>query len=44
MERPNRSKNDEKSLFPDIEIYNTFQDLLSGNNSVMEYILTETKK
>jgi hypothetical protein len=44
MERPNRSKNDEKSLFPDIEIYNTFQDLLGGNNSVMEYILTETKK
>jgi hypothetical protein len=26
-----------KSLFPD-EIHNTFQDLLNGNNMVIEYI------
>jgi hypothetical protein len=27
-----------------IEIYNTFQDLLNGNNQVIEYILNEIKR
>jgi hypothetical protein len=44
MERPDKSKNDEKSLFPDVEIHNTFQDLLNGNNMVIEYILNEIKR
>ena len=44
MERPDKTKNEENSLFPDVEIYNTYQELLNGNNRVMEYILTETKK
>jgi hypothetical protein len=44
MERPDKSKNDERSLFPDVEIYNTFQDLLNGNNQVIEYILNEIKR
>lgn len=44
MERPDKTKNQEKSLVPDIEIHNTFQDLLNGNNRVMEYILNEIKR
>jgi hypothetical protein len=44
MERPDKSKNDERSLFPDVEIHNTFQDLLNGNNQVIEYILNEIKR
>jgi hypothetical protein len=43
MERPDKSKNDERSLFPNVEIHNTFQDLLNGNNQVIEYILNEIK-
>jgi hypothetical protein len=42
MERPDKSKNDERSLF--VEIHNTFQDLLNGNNQVIEYILNEIKR
>ena len=44
MERPNTTKNDEKALFPDVEIHNSFQDLLNGDNKVMEYILSNSKK
>ncbi|MBA0883010.1 S41 family peptidase [Flavobacterium undicola] len=44
IERPDKTKNQEKSLVPDIEIHNTFQDLLNGNNRVMEYILNEIKR
>jgi hypothetical protein len=42
MERPDKTKNQENALYPDIEIYNTFQDLLNGDNQVMEYILNKT--
>ncbi|MEL1241179.1 S41 family peptidase [Flavobacterium flavipallidum] len=44
MERPDKTKNQENALYPDVEIYNTFQDLLNGNNQVMEYILNQTKR
>lgn len=43
-ERPDKTKNQEKALYPDIEIHNTFQDLLNGNNQVMEYILKKTQE
>jgi C-terminal processing protease CtpA/Prc len=43
MERPDKTKNKEKSLFPDIELHNTFKDFLNGDNRVMEYILKEKK-
>lgn len=44
MERPDTTKNDDKALFPDVEIHNSFQDLLNGNNKVMEYILSQSQK
>lgn len=44
MERPDTTKNQEKSLFPDVEIYNTFQDFRKGDNQVMEYILNKAQK
>ncbi len=44
MERPDTTKNEENSLFPDLEIQNTFQDLLNGDNKVMEYILSQSQK
>jgi hypothetical protein len=44
MERPDKTKNEEKSLFPDIEIHNTFQDFLNGDNRIMEYIIKESKR
>jgi len=44
MERPDTTKNDDKALFPDVEIHNSFQDLLNGDNKVMEYILNQSQK
>lgn len=44
LERPDKTKNQDNALYPDIEIYNTFQDLLNGDNQVMEYILNKTVK
>ncbi|MBF4471175.1 S41 family peptidase [Flavobacterium sp. HJJ] len=40
-ERPDKAKNQENSLFPDIEIHNTYQDFLNGNNQIMEYIVKQ---
>lgn len=44
MERPDRTKNNEKALYPDIEINNTFKDFLNGNDNIMEYILNNKEK
>ena len=44
MERPDTTKNEEKALFPDVEIHNSFQDLLNDDNKVMEYILSQSQK
>lgn len=44
FERPNKSKNHENTLFPDVEIHNSFQDLMNGDNQVMEYILDKIGK
>ena len=41
IERPDKAKNQENSLFPDIEIYNSYQDFLNGDNQVMEYIVKQ---
>ena len=38
------SKNEENSLFPDVEKYNTYQEFLNGDNQVIEYILNEIEK
>ena len=38
-ERPDKSKNHEISLFPDIEIYQTYDDLVKGIDSVIEEVL-----
>ena len=38
-ERPDKTKNQENSLFPDVEIHNSYQDFLNGDNQVMEYII-----
>jgi hypothetical protein len=44
MERPDKTKNHEKALYPDIEINKTFKDFLNGNDGVMEYILNSKDK
>lgn len=44
MERPNKGKNNENALYPDIEIYKTFDEFINGKDKVMEYILDEIKK
>jgi hypothetical protein len=42
MERPDKSKMMKDHYF--LMKYNTFQDLLNGNNQVIEYILNEIKR
>jgi hypothetical protein len=44
VERPNKLKNHEIALFPDIEIYPTLEDFLSGVDVQFEYIINEIKK
>lgn len=44
MERPDRSKNSQDALFPDIKIDVTFQDLIDGNDPGFEYIMKEIKQ
>ena len=43
FERPDKSKNHENSLFPDIEIYQTYEDLMDGVDSTIDLILTNKK-
>lgn len=40
-ERPNKSKNEERTLFPDIELNASFQDVMDGKDVVFEYIMNE---
>ena len=44
MERPNQTKNNEDSLYPEIEIHNSFDEFMKGENKVIEYILNDIKK
>ncbi len=44
MERPNKEKNDINSLYPDIEIHNTYKQFLNGNDKQFECIINEIKK
>ena len=44
MERPNQTKNNEDSLYPEIEIHNSFDDFMKGENKAIEYILNDIKK
>ncbi len=44
MERPNKEKNDINSLYPDIEIHNTYEQFINGNDKQFEYIINEIKK
>ena len=43
-ERPDKSKNQEIALFPDIEVYQTYNDLINGIDSEFEAVLKEIKK
>jgi len=42
-ERPNKFKNHEIALFPDVEIYPTFEEYLSGVDIQFEYIMNKIK-
>ncbi len=44
LERPDKSKNSENALLPDIEIYKTFQEFMNGEDKIMEYIIEDSKK
>jgi C-terminal processing protease CtpA/Prc len=44
MERPNQTRNNEDSLYPEIEIHNSFEDFMKGDNKIFEYIFNEIKK
>lgn len=41
--RPNVGKDQEDSLYPDIEIWPTFEDLRNGRDPVLDWVLEETK-
>ncbi len=43
-ERPDTSKNQEIALFPDIEVYQTYIDLINGIDSEFEAVLREIRK
>jgi len=44
MERPNKKKNDEDALYPNVEIHHTYEQIMNGNDKQFEYILNEIKK
>jgi len=44
FERPNKLKNNEIALFPDVEIWNRIKDYYNGNDKQFEYIITKCKK
>lgn len=41
MQRPNTQKTTDDSLYPEIEIHNSFEDLMNGKNKIIEYIFNE---
>jgi hypothetical protein len=44
MERPNKEKNDENALYPIVEIYHTYEQVINGDDKQFEYIINEIKK
>ena len=44
MERPNKEKNDENALYPNVEIYHTYEQVINGDDKQFEYIINEIKK
>ena len=44
MERPDKTRNHEKALYPDIEIHKSFKEFLNGNDRIMEYIINDNEK
>ncbi len=44
MERPNRMKNKEDALYPDVETYSTFETWLEGNDVSFDFIMNEIAK
>lgn len=44
MERPDHSKNRERTLFPDIEINPDFREIVNGEDLCFDYIIQEIKK
>lgn len=44
MERPDKKKNNENALYPDIEIYHTYEQIMNGDDKQFEYIINEIKK
>ena len=44
MERPDTSKNTDITLYPNVEIYKTFDELMKGENKIIDYIIDDTNK
>mgnify|MGYP005991864103 CR=1 FL=1 len=44
MERPDKTKNHENTLFPEIEIHKSFKEFINGEDRVMDYILNKSNK
>lgn len=44
MERPDQSKDNEVTLFPDIELNSSFQDFINGKDVSFEYIIQDINK
>tara|TARA_B110000977_G_C11041425_1_gene479031 strand:+ start:304 stop:1893 length:1590 start_codon:yes stop_codon:yes gene_type:complete len=44
MERPNKEKNGEDALYPNVEIHHTYEQIINGDDKQFEYIINEIKK
>jgi len=44
MERPDKSKNSEDALYPDVEIYHTYENFMNGQDKLMKYLISQTEK
>lgn len=44
MERPDKEKNEENALYPDIETYPTFETAIEGNDVAFDYIMNDISK
>ena len=44
MERPNKEKNGENALYPNVEIHHTYEQIINGDDKQFEYIINEMKK
>jgi len=43
FERPDKSKNSDVTLYPDVEIYPTIGDVLEGNDPVFDWIVEDVR-